>query len=107
MQQERNLNMTNIINEKAEKVRRAIISHEAFNSNWEINILEAGSVITLTGSVPSKEDVNLIESIAMNQDGVLSVNNELSIDEALHKIQSDDIDVDPDIHQIRIIAQQR
>jgi osmotically-inducible protein OsmY len=99
--------MTNIINEKAEKVRRAIISHEAFNSNWEINILEDGSVITLTGSVPSKEDVNLIESIAMNQDGVMSVINKLGIDEALHKKASDDIEVDSTFHQIRIIAQKR
>jgi osmotically-inducible protein OsmY len=99
--------MTNIINEKAEKVRRAIISHEAFNSNWEINILEDGSVITLTGSVPSKEDLNLIESIAMNQEGVMSVINELSIDEELHKKASDDIEVNPEYHQIRIIAQQR
>jgi osmotically-inducible protein OsmY len=99
--------MTNMINERAEKVRRAIISHEAFNSNWEINILEDGSVITLTGSVPSKEDLNLIETIAMDQEGVLSVINELSIDEALHKKASDDIKLDPDFHQIRIIAQQR
>ena len=99
--------MSNIINEKAEKVRNAIISHEEFNSNWEINILEDGSVITLTGSVPSKENLHLIETIAMEQEGVLSVINELSIDEALHKKASDDIEVNPDYHKIRIIAQQR
>jgi osmotically-inducible protein OsmY len=96
-----------IINKKAEEVRRAIISHKSFNPNWEINILEDGSVITLTGSVPSKDDMNLIESIAMDQEGVLSVINELNIDDALHKKASDDIEVNPDFHQIRIIAQQR
>jgi osmotically-inducible protein OsmY len=99
--------MTKIINEKAEKVRHAIISHEAFNSNWEVNILEDGNVITLTGSVPSKEDLELIESIVMKQDGVVSVINELSIDEALHNKGSDDVKLDPDFHQIRIIAQRR
>lgn len=49
--------MTKLINERAERVSNAIISHEAFNPNWKVNILEDGSVITLTGAAPSKEDV--------------------------------------------------
>lgn len=96
--------MTKLINKKAEKVRDAIISHEAFNPDWVINILEDGNVITLTGTVSSKDEVELIESIAMEQDGVMSVVNELSVDESLHEIEADDVEVDPDFHQVRILA---
>jgi len=99
--------MKEIINEKAEKVRNAIISHESFNPNWEINIFEDGNVITLTGSVSSKEDVNFLESIAMDQGGVTSVINQLNVDKSLHKKAIEKIKVDPDFHQIRILTQER
>lgn len=99
--------MGKMINEKAENVRNAIISHESFNPNWKVNILEDGNVITLTGSVSSKEDVNLLESIAMDQEGVLSVINELSVDESLNKKTIERIKVDTDFHQIRILTQER
>lgn len=40
----------------------------------------------------------------MEQDGVMSVVNELSVDESLHKKESEDVEVDPDFHQVRILA---
>jgi osmotically-inducible protein OsmY len=96
--------MKEMINEKAEKVRNAIISHASFNPNWEINIFEDNNVITLTGSVSSKKDVNLIESIAMDQEGVLGVINKLNIDESLHKKAAEGDDVNPDLNQVRILV---
>jgi osmotically-inducible protein OsmY len=99
--------MTKLFNEKAKEVRNAIISHDSFNPNWEINILEDGSVITLTGSVPSKEDVNLIESIAMDQDGVMSVINQLNVADSLNTKTNDELKINPYFHQIRILAKER
>lgn len=85
--------MTNIVNELAEKVRNAIVHHQAFNEYWKINVLENGGVITLRGVVPSKKHMELVESIAKNQKGVLSVNNEMDIDTSL-KEDSDELDLD-------------
>lgn len=62
------------------KIRNAILSHEAFDENWSIEIFDNGGVITITGTVRSKEDIKLIESIVNEQDGVIIVINQVSVD---------------------------
>lgn len=86
--------MTKIINELAEQVRNAILTHEAFKESWKINVLENGGVITLRGAVPNKEYLALVESIAKNQEGVISVNNEIDIDASLKEEDLEDLDLD-------------
>ena len=60
--------------------RTLLLSHDSFNEYWRIEILEQGSVITLIGSVPSKEDLETAETIVKQQEGVLSIVNELDIE---------------------------
>lgn len=49
-----------------------------FNNNISISVLE--QEVTLKGIVKSYDEKDLIEEIAWNTLGVVSVNNELSID---------------------------
>lgn len=71
--------MTKIINQFASKVRDAIIHNDSFKENLKISVLENGGVITLRGEVSSREDKEIAELIAEEQNGVLSVVNELNI----------------------------
>ncbi len=66
-------------NELAKIVRYAILGHEDYKNTWRIDILENASVITLIGSVPTKKDLIIVEDIAKQQEGVMSVVNELDI----------------------------
>lgn len=85
--------MTKMTSKLAQKVREAIFNHEIFSKNWKIDVMENGGVITLLGTVPTEEDRDLIESIAKEQEGVISVVNELNIraftKEALKELESD------------------
>jgi len=85
--------MTHKESKLAKKIREAILSHESYNKNWRIDLLEEGKVITLLGSVPSKEDLNLAETIAKQQEGVLSVVNELDIKASPERDNLEDLDV--------------
>ncbi len=86
--------MTKLINELAEQVRNAILTHEAFKEGWKINVLENGGVITLRGAVPNKDYLALAESIAKNQEGVISVNNEMDIDASLEEENLEELDLE-------------
>lgn len=71
--------MTKIINPLASKVSNALIQHDSLREKLKISVLENGGVITLRGEVPSSEDKEIAEMIAAEQNGVLSVVNELSV----------------------------
>ena len=74
--------MTNLDNERQNEIREAILSHPSHEEDWEFEVFDNGGVITLTGSVPSQEDSDLIESIANKQDGVVTVINEIRVDDS-------------------------
>ena len=74
--------MTKVVNGLEDKIREAILSHDSYHEDWKFELLENGGVITLTGTVPSQEDAQLIESIAMEQDGVATVINEIRVDDS-------------------------
>jgi len=73
--------MTNLSGERQNEVREAILAHPSQNEDWEFEVLDDSGVITLTGTVPSQEDFELIESIASEQDGVVTVINEISVED--------------------------
>ena len=75
------------------RVRNAVISDKSFNPNWDINILNENGVITLLGSVPSKEAMKKVENIVRNHKGVVSVINQLDI-KPNHEPNPSEIDVD-------------
>lgn len=86
--------MMNIGNEKEKDIREAIISHESYNEDCMFEVFENGGVVTLTGTVASHEDAELIESIASEQDGVLTVINEIRVDDSTDST-GDDIRIIP------------
>ncbi len=100
--------MIEIVNELAINVRDAILSHESFNENWQIDLKVKSNVITLLGSVPTDNEKNIAEAIVKKQDGVMSVVNELRIGDrtANHEIQTNH-DLDSDPNPIRILTPRR
>jgi hypothetical protein len=100
--------MTRLYDELAKKVRDALLSHEAFNENWNVDLIEDGGVITLMGSVPAKEDLEIIESLTREQEGVINVINELNIAD-LQQGLSEFINKSTDSsgHNIRILTPRR
>ena len=74
--------MTNLNGERQKEVREAILAHSSHNEDWKFEVLDDSGVITLTGTVPSQEDAELIESIASEQDGVVTVINEIQVDDS-------------------------
>jgi len=74
--------MTNLGNERENKIREAILAHPSHNEEWKFEVFDDSGVITLTGTVPSQEEVEMIESIANEQDGVLTVINEIRVDDS-------------------------
>lgn len=100
--------MANEAPKLAKNVREAILSHESFNHNWKVDLVQDGSVITLIGNVPTQEEAELIESIVKEQKGVLSVNNELN-SELTTNIETmyPSSDAEPEGHHIRILTPRR
>ena len=88
--------MSKIVNEFAKKVQDAIMESDAFKEGWDISVLEMNGVITLRGAVPSKQYLELAEKIAKEQEGVVSVINEIDIDASLQE-NPDELDLEEDI----------
>lgn len=74
--------MTKLGKERQNDIREAILAHPSHNEDWKFEVFDDSGVITLTGTVPSQEDVELIESIASEQDGVITVINEIRVDDS-------------------------
>lgn len=88
--------MTKIVNELQKKVQDAIMESDAFKEGWDLSVLVNNGVITLRGAVPSKKYVELAESIAKKQEGVVSVINEMDIDASLQE-NPDDLELEEDV----------
>lgn len=88
--------MTKIVNDLATKVQNAIMASEAFKEGWNIGVIEKNGVITLRGEVPAKKYMELAESIAKEQEGVISVINEMDINASLQE-NPDELEPDEDI----------
>jgi len=88
--------MSKIMNDLAKKVQDVLMESDAFKEGWDLSILENNGVITLRGAVPSKKYIELAESIAKEQDGVISVTNEMDIDASLAE-NPDELDPEEDI----------
>lgn len=88
--------MTKIVNELAQKVEDAITKSNAFKEGWDISVIENNGVITLRGAVPSKKYLEFAEKIAKEQEGVISVTNEMDIDASLQE-NPDELELDEDI----------
>lgn len=86
--------MTKLGNERENEIREAILAHPSHNEAWMFEVFDDSGVITLTGSVPSQDDADLIESIASEQDGVLAVINEIRVDDRT-ETTGDDIHIIP------------
>jgi hypothetical protein len=88
--------MKQIMSELASQVSEAIHQNEAFSSEWEVDVLEQNSIITLDGTVPSAESKTKAEEIAKNQSGVKGVINNLDIetseDESIQKLDVEDVE---------------
>lgn len=88
--------MSKITNDLAKKVQDVLMESDAFKEGWELSVLDNNGVITLRGAVPSKKYLELAESIADEQEGVVSVINEMDIDASLQK-NPDELELDEDI----------
>ena len=88
--------MSKIVNDLAKKVQDAITASDAFKEGWDISVLEMNGIVTLRGAVPSKKYQEMAEKIAEEQEGVVSVNNEMDIDISLEE-NPDDLDLEEDI----------
>ena len=75
--------MTQVFSSTAAKVEEAIMDHEAFKENYEINVVENGGVVTLRGKVPSKDYLQLAEAITQGIENVSSVINQMEIDSSM------------------------
>jgi hypothetical protein len=88
--------MKQIMSELVSQVSEAIHQNEAFSSEWEVDVLEQNSIITLDGTVPSAESKANAEEIAKNQSGVKGVINNLDIetseDESIQKLDVEDVE---------------
>ena len=88
--------MSKIVNELEKKVQIAIMESDAFKEGWDLSVLENNGVITLRGAVPNKQYLELAEKIAMDQEGVVSVSNEMDIDASLQE-DPDKLDLEEDV----------
>jgi len=88
--------MKKIMSELASQVSEAIHQNEAFTSEWEVDVIEQNSIITLDGTVPSAESKAKAEEIAKKQSGVKGVINNLDIkpseDESIQKLDVEDVE---------------
>ena len=75
--------MDKIVNEFSKKLQKMIQESDIFKEEWNIEVFEDDGVVTLTGTVPSKNVLEQVESIAQKQKGVKAVINEMDIDESL------------------------
>ena len=75
--------MEKIVNEFSKKLQKMIQERDIFKEEWNIEVFEDDGVVTLTGTVPSKNVLEQVESIAQKQKGVKAVINEMDIDESL------------------------
>lgn len=88
--------MSKIVNDLAKRIQDAIMKSDAFKEGWDISVLEMNGIITLRGAVPSKKYLEMAEKIAMKQEGVVSVSNEMDIDASLDE-KPDELDLEEDI----------
>ena len=75
--------MEKIVNEFSKKLQKMIQESDIFKEEWNIEVFEDDGVVTLTGTVPSKNVLEQVESIAQKQKGVKAIINEMDIDESL------------------------
>jgi osmotically-inducible protein OsmY len=75
--------MDKLVSSLAEKVRDSILGYEAFLNEWELVVLEENGIITLRGRVPTAKYREAMEKIAQNQEGVVSVLNQVDVDSSL------------------------
>lgn len=88
--------MSKITKDLAHKVQNAILQSQAFKAGWDISVIDMNGVVTLRGAVPAKKYLELAEKIAKEQEGVVSVNNEIDIDASLPE-NPDELDPEEDI----------
>lgn len=72
--------MDKIINKFSKKLQKNIQDNEAFKEEWNIEVFEKNGVVTLEGTVPSREILEKAEAYIQKQEGVEAVINKLDID---------------------------
>ncbi len=75
--------MDKLVSDLSKKVRDSILEYEAFLDEWELVVLEKNGIVTLRGKVPTPKFREAMEKIAQNQEGVVSVINQVDVDPAL------------------------
>jgi hyperosmotically inducible periplasmic protein len=64
------------------KVKAAIMADSSISASARfVSVNTTGGVVTLTGTVPTQEDSDRIVKIAGNVDGVVSVDNQITLSE--------------------------
>lgn len=77
------------------EVEQAIMDDVAYEPSWKVEALEENGIITLNGSVPTREARDKVEAIVRKQKGVVSVINEIDVDPDLKEHPADkDFDED-------------
>lgn len=85
--------MDKIVNEFSKKLQKMIQESDIFKEGWNIEVFEDDGVVTLTGTVPSKNVLEQVESFAQKQKSVKAVINEMDIDESLSE-SDEEVNID-------------
>ncbi len=69
----------------AVSVERALMNDKAYQPHWKIDIVAENGRVTLGGGVPRPEDGQKVEAIARQQEGVISIIDEMDVDPGLQR----------------------